>query len=439
MMRNPQRQRRVERSLLFRSVFCWGCLVLGLGSISAEAPPQSGLRTFAGRWVTIVTDMPTSPAVSSLPEAIDAAVPQWQRFWKLPDATVENWRLTLYLMADKIKFRSQGLWPPGLEDFPTGFQSGDSAWAVAQPSEYFTRHLVLHEAFHGFAAHVFRSVGANWFNEGTAELMATHRGEAADIRLPTIPTSREEVPYWGRFRIITARRRENRLPSLAAIFDRPDQITKEVEPYAWAWALVVMLTMYPEYRSQLLVAPHQPTESGEQFTRKFLSLLETHIPVMHGRWQLLLSEFDYGYDTTRNRIQWPADQEQWSGETLELRIDAASGWQSAGVRVAAGDRLLITAEGKYTLGDSPRPWLCEPSGVTVRYHDGHPLGALLVACVPSRIDNQAMTLPPLQRQVVGERSELRVDRDSWLLFRIGDHPGELEDNRGFATVRVHSR
>lgn len=407
------------------------CVSLGFSGGVATAEE---LRTLQGRWIKIVTDLPSSPATDSLPQSVDAAVPQWIRFWKQPANCVDGWQLTLYLIEDLPRFRQAGLIPRNLPDFPHGFQSGKEAWAIVQPSDYFTRHLVLHESFHGFAEHVFGGTGPSWFAEGTAEMMATHTGSAGTIRVPIIPASREAAPYWGRFKIINQRRDEHVVPAIETILGQRNALYAEVEPYVWSWSAAVLMTMYPEYRSALTAASKRVVDRSSNFALAFRGDLESEWPALRTRWQLLMEDFDYGYDIARNRADWKMPDLDWTGSIRSMKIAANRGWHSAGVKIPAGAEIQVKATGRYSLGNQPRPWICEPPGVTVRYHRGHPLGMVLAALVPIA-DGENGVVRPLQVERVGSRASIVAKQDSWLYFRIGDDPSELADNQGEATVQ----
>lgn len=118
------------------------------------------LRVVEGRYVRLISDVTESalaqnalqegrpPATNRLPvnlledwvRAFDAAVPQWCQFWQVPLERVDRWRVTMYVMGDKERFRREGLIPAAVPDFPHGYQWGDSAWVVLQPGDYYTRH-----------------------------------------------------------------------------------------------------------------------------------------------------------------------------------------------------------------------------------------------------------------------------------------------------------
>ncbi|WP_153557378.1 hypothetical protein [Roseimaritima sediminicola] len=411
---------------------------LWLSLFCGAAHAEPALRSLEGRFATVVTDLPAAAAVDGLPADVDAAVPQWLRFWQRQPNSAADWKMTIYVMQDRARFEEAGLFPPRLPDFPYGFQSGREAWVLVQPSDYYTRHLVLHEAFHGFAERFFGGTGPQWFAEGTAEMMATHRGSGPALRVPSIPATRQAVPYWGRFRVIAARREEARIPSFAAVLDQPTALHRSVEPYAWSWAAVVMLTMYPEYREALIEISDLGADRSERFTRGFRERLPAGEGILQARWQLLLVDFDYGYDTARGRVRLDQPPAEWDGDARTVEVAADRGWQAAGVRVRKGTHLRVTAEGRYSLGDQPRPWTCEPQGVTVRYHRGRPLGMILAALVPES-QTASTVLPPVQVEAVGREATVVAQQDSWLFFRVGDDPSQLADNSGLATVRIQSR
>ena len=90
-------------------------------------------------------------------------------------------------------------------------------------------------------------------------------------------------------------------------------------------------------------------------------------------WQLLARDLVAGTDFKRVAIRFhqsrplPAD-----GRSSVVAADR--GWQSTGVRLRAGQTYQLTATGRFTLADKPRPWVSEPDGVSIRYHAGLPLG-----------------------------------------------------------------
>ena len=73
------------------------------------------------------------------------------------------------------------------------YAQGQQIWVRAQPSEYYTRHLMLHEGVHCLAFAAFGGAGPTWYQEGTAELLATHGGVGTELTVNRIPANRDQV------------------------------------------------------------------------------------------------------------------------------------------------------------------------------------------------------------------------------------------------------
>ena len=103
-------------------------------------------------------------------------------------------------------------------------------------------------------------------------------------------------------------------------------------------------------------------------------------------WQAYAATLDHGYDFERMAIEFERGT-PLGGKPREAEIKADRGWQSSGVWLEAGKTYRVTARGRYqialeTVLGIEQAWPCEPGGVTIEYHDGHPLGMLLGAIVP---------------------------------------------------------
>ena len=99
---------------------------------------------------------------------------------------------------------------------------------------------------------------------------------------------------------------------------------------------------------------------------------------MTEQWQLFLLQLEYGYDLEREAIVYEPPGTALA-DSREMRVRADRGWQSAGVRVEAGQTYVLEAAGRYQVAHEPQVWWCEPGGVTIRYYRGRPLGMLLAA------------------------------------------------------------
>jgi hypothetical protein len=105
------------------------------------------------------------------------------------------------------------------------------------------------------------------------------------------------------------------------------------------------------------------------------------------------------------------------------------------VQVRPGEVIRIRATGRYEVAQQPKPWLCEPQGVTLRYIDGRPLGMLLAAVHPHTAESgkPSALLEPI---VIGRGATIRPEAAGTLYWRINDAPSELADNRGELSVEI---
>ena len=115
---------------------------------------------------------------------------------------VADWQVRACVIQDLEKFERAGLLPQVLPKFQHGYALGDRIFLKEQPSEYYRRHLLLHEGTHSFMLRFFQGAGPPWYMEGMAELLATHHWDGAKLTLNTFPADKNEVPFWGRVKIV---------------------------------------------------------------------------------------------------------------------------------------------------------------------------------------------------------------------------------------------
>jgi hypothetical protein len=419
-------------------VFVWA--TASSGWLNQPAMAQD-LVTKEGRHLRLITDLPDSAQLSELVAAFDAAVPQWPGHWQLNASKLDDWRVTAYLMQNKATFAAQGLIPPSLPDFRNGYQAGNRLWVVSQPSDYYTRHLLLHEGVHGVTSRLFGGSGPPWYMEGTAEYLATHRwdpsaGSGAErLQMGVIPAERESVPEWGRIDLIARGRQLGEVPTIETVMRYSDTAHRDVDPYAWSWLAVTMLEMYPQYRSLLLAAAKKGTDRSPQFTREFYQQLQDQWPVLAARWRLLSWDIDYGFDPERNQVELPAAPPANTGDTISMQLDVGRGWQAAPFKLMPGQSVAVSAQGRYTIRQTLQPWESEADGVTIEYHRGWPLGRLLACALPLQSVN-ARYLPELSVIAVGSAATVAADQESWLLFKVNEPAGHLADNAGTLEIRL---
>lgn len=420
-------------------------IALGWGKgASAQDPkepreqPTAPMQTVSGQHIVLKSDGGSLESLTEMVKAFDAAVPQWERFWNLPAGTLARWKVHAFIISDRHRFYVSGDLPLGL-DFPFGFAMSGNIWVMRQPSEYYTRHLLLHEGVHALAIEQFDSTGPSWYAEGLAEMLGVHRGSGDQVKINVIPKTREAAPYWGRFKLLSQRQSENRIPTIDAVMSYPLDLNSDVESYGWSWIAAMLLTEYPEYRPAMLQAAKNGADQSIVFSQVLQRQLKSQWPIVQARWRMLASTIDYGFDWSRERIEISIEDKLWNGKTFKKLVHANRGWQSAGGRFAPGMRLKITADGSCILNDQPKPWVSKPPGVTIHYAGGRPLGQLLVCVLPNMTSEDQRLEPllePLYIKSVESETEILVDKHCWILFRINDYLGDLENNRGGYTVTI---
>ncbi|MCO8123724.1 hypothetical protein NHH03_18405 [Stieleria sp. TO1_6] len=425
-------------------------VMLGFGTATAQDPvdaspgnpaiqSSAALRVVRGKHVVLTSDSGTQESLNELVIAFDAAVVQWERFFDLPPGKLDDWSIDAYLMTDRQRFHDAGLLPDDLE-FIFGYAVGRKVWLMRQPSDYYTRHLLLHEGVHALAVFLYGGTGPSWFAEGTAEMLSVHRGLGSDVIVNTVPLSRESVPYWGRFKLMTQRRIEHRLPALETVLDYPRDLKGDAESYAWSWAAMMLLTEYPSYRPTMMQAAAGGSDRSPTFSMALRHQLDPQWPIIEARWRMLVNTLDYGFDWSRERIELSMKDRLWNGQPIRAEIQSDRGWQSLGGRFAKGMRVKISASGQCTLDNRTdsgptKPWVSQPPGVTIHYAGDRPLGQLIL-CVLPNVSDERQVLRPLQIEAVDADIEITFDQHSWLLFRINDELNGMDNNQGHYTVTV---
>ena len=163
---------------------------------------------------------------------------------------------------------------------------------------------------------------------------------------------------------------------------------------------------------------------------------------LNHEWLAYIATLDHGYDFDRMAIDFESHGLiNEGGGAYVTSISADRGWQSSGKQLEAGKSYEITATGRYQIaveeaGGQPQVWPCEPGGVTIEYHDGHPLGMLLAAIVPT-----GEALPGAENSftkpaAIGLRSTIKPEVNGTLYLRVNDSAAKLADNQGSLTVTI---
>lgn len=398
---------------------------------SAEIDAAEGILKLSGKRLTLYTDV-DDEEIEVLPDVFNQSFEQTCEYFHVKPAELADWGMTGFLMKDKARFLQSGLLPGDLPNFQHGFSRNYKLWIYEQPSDYYRRHLLLHEGVHGFMNTVLGGCGPKWYMEGMAEMLATHRWKDGRLTLNYMPKSREEAPEWGRIKLIKDAVAENRALPLRTVVEGPLNFEKETELYAWSWAAALFLDHHPRYRDRFRELYTHVRERN--FNEYVFQIFKNDWPRLSDEWQVFIAGLEYGYDVSRTAIDFtPGKPPAEKGSTVTIATDR--GWQNSGAELKAGVKYRLTASGRYQVADKPKIWWCEPGGVSIRYYQGRPLGILLAAV---RSDNHDEKSPCvfLQPITVGLGTAITPEQSGTLFLKINDSAAELDDNAGEIRVEI---
>lgn len=413
------------------------CLVTaGLLSCCGRAGVSAEIRKYESKRLVLYSDVEPARA-RSLPGILDQAFEVWEAYYgKHPDDKPgRQFRITGCVMVEPEGFEEAGLLPPEIKKFLEGIHPGKHEgrrfWMRNPETDYYREHLMVHEATHCFMTSRGGPPLPVWYLEGTAELFATHQRDPQrkKMRFAVMPGDSREFPGWGRLMLVRRDFRRGRLPRFDQLENLWKTEHKRTETYAWTWAFVKFLDAHPSYQERFRKLGRHLSDG--RFNAEFERAFRPQWQALQFEWQLLARDLVAGTDFKRVAIRFHRSQ-PLPADGRSSVVAADRGWQSTGVRLRAGQAYQLTATGRFTLADKPRPWVSEPDGVSIRYHAGLPLGRLV--CVLQPEDASITGLPRVVS--VGSRSRIKPKVAGTLYLRLNDYLSELADNTGAVTVKI---
>jgi hypothetical protein len=407
--------------------------------LDPEKIRAQGIRTIQGQHLTLYTDMPTNADIQSLPKILELAIPQWCEYFHVAPEKMAAWKVSVCLIQEHQKFDAAGLIPATLPSFEHGYAFGNRLFINEQPSAYYRRHLLLHEATHAFMFENFSSAGPPWCMEGMAEFLATHTWDGIQLQLRQMPKTKEDVPYWGRIKIIKDQVAEKKGLMIQEIMNFGSDAQLRLDAYAWSWAACSFLDTHPAFQKTFREHLKNIGDSSPEFSLDLVKAYGEQWFQVRQQWQVFVMNIEYGFDIARESIDVVEVRPlELAAEVIPVRADR--GWQSTGLRVTAGMKLAITATGRFVIHreeseNQPQgiPWESEAGGITLRYHRGQPLGKLLIALdEPQQLGETGLS----NYGPVGAGGDIMIPSDGVLYFRVNDSPSELAANEGTLQVTV---
>lgn len=418
---------------------------------------ESGIRRIDGKHLVLYTDLPKGKRVDELPAIFDHLIPFLCDYFELDPKNYESFRLEGFLIDDFEKFKKGGAvrQVPALRN---GYALRQRIWLRNQTSDYYLRHLLLHEGVHAFMGYAFGAWGPPWYREGTAELLATHHWEDGKLTLGYYPEAKETVPGWGRIEYVRKDFDRNKGRNPQAVFELGPEDYDENEAYAWSWAFAAFCEHHPRYKTAFRQTAWNLTLEPAKLSDRFLEIVaeeaareknSNDVPdtaemlrVMENDWFDFLFNADYGYDFQRTLINYGEPGKEIPPEGIKgIAVQTDRGWQNGGVRLEKGKTYRFLASGRFQLADKPKIWWSEPNGITIRYYRKAPIGILLATLVPDEeiSDDEVrgeFGIGFLWPRILGKEAVWTPKVSGTLYFRINDFSSELDDNRGTATIEI---
>lgn len=415
----------------------FGFLTAWVAPAQERGTVADGIRKLSKDQWTIITDLPIDQEIESWPNLLDQALALWCRKWNLDPSVAKTWPLTIHCIGDRRLFERAGLLE-NLPAFDDGFQQADRVFLFEQPSVYYRRHLLLHEATHWVMYRAFGGGGSPWFMEGMAEVEGTHQIDKGLLELAIIPSDPQAVPHWGRFKRLSESVASKGLPSMKQILRYGNDRQDRMDRYSWSWAACVFFRNHPLYATRLAKSSAGPLDYSMKLSDQLLGDLGDRWAWVERDWKLFADEFDFGFQPQTDLIameQWTKDVPENSGGSLVMNLDPSKGWQLLRVYLKAEDRLTFQVDGSYVVRvANQQSWDCSPNGLTYQYLRHMPMGMVIGAFL------SVETQHALDVFGIGEQGEFKAPTDGWVLFKVNEPVGQRRDNRGTLDLRVeHQR
>lgn len=416
---------------------------------------REGIQVYRSKRLILLSDCPAGQ-VEALPQLADQLFESLESRLGvlLPAKNGEAFQLTGCVMDAEERFRNAGLLPEFEFAIRHGRHLNYRFWMRNVTSDYYRRHLLLHEFTHCFlmCENGMQDIPPLWYTEGIAEYFATHDASAANsdaVRFGVLPKSIDQHSGWGR--ISEIRRSFNERPIGSPLPAKPAEpalpkdwdagftpLSSVLQPqtplfvqdlqYAQAWALYWLLEHHPALDLQR--KEFHPVRTAADFQAAIQQLYPELQRLLAVDWLLFQDSLIEGFDADHGFPQRPAVLEVAQSHETNCRIAAQSGWQFTGLTAKSGSRLAVHSSGRFTIATDPQPWISEPQGVTIRYHRGRPLGELSAMLVAPDGSRASRRIP------VGTSVELIVPFEAEIWLQLNDSAASRSDNQGSVDVTM---
>ena len=398
--------------------------------VDEETLNANGIKKLSSKHVVIYTDIRDSKDINQFTKVFEQAVEFWCKYFSIDKSKTDDWQVTVFVIENKEAFRRAGVLTSKLPKFATGYQKGNQIWIYLQRGNYYTRHLLLHEGTHAFMERFLGGYGPAWYAEGMAEMLAVHRWQDQKLKMNYRIRNKNETEYWGRVRIIQDDFKFQRALALNEVFRiDPKSFFQASRPYAWSWVACKFLDNHPLSSSAFKDLSKAVRKNQNQFNYELSVKLKESFDRLNADWKVYISELDYGANVAAAAmVDTKSTRDSANQNSYELKVNSQRGWHRTDIEIDGNSSVEVTASGRFQIKKEKngRPWMSESNGVTIQYHNGRPLGQLLVA-----VDSE---LPGAKPVTAGQ--PLSFEKQGKLCLRINDSFAQMDDNQGELKVKI---
>lgn len=396
-----------------------------------------GIRKYTSQRLIIYTDS-AADNIKDIPSIVDQAYDAWVKYFgpPFPSRDGGEFQMTGYIIRDRVLFKKLDLLPDKFDAFIHGKHDGYRFWIMDQETDYYRRHLVIHEATHCFMT-ISRNFQPVWYLEGMAEFFGVHREDQdGKLTFGVMPQAADEFDGFGRIETIRDELEQGRSLNIKQVMATSwTQFARKKEPYAWSWALCLFLENHPRYRDAFHKLKNEIEAKG------FRTAIDQYFtplkPQIGEEWELFVRDLVPGYDFERAQVEYELRNRVSEDKgKITVSVDASRGWQSTGITVVPNMDYQIQASGETVLSRNPKQWISSADGISIQYAHGAPLGHLqgIVCYRDSAIQGDSSGVSDVLK--IGSECTTHFKKSGLLLLRINDLPSELVDNSGKITVVI---
>jgi hypothetical protein len=310
-------------------------LLLALVVAQLPRPARAAeVATHRSEHFVLTTDVGEAEAKVQL-DRLEALLAHLADYWgKPPQGKIE-----CFLVQDLAAWPANSLDERGRKVIEEGFGttltqttgSGGRRQARAQVFASAAGTSLIHEAVHAYCRQTWFEVGPLWYAEGMAEVGQYWRADEPGVHCEEgLAPMLRRSQHWTIEQIVGME-------------------SRSAETYGWSWSLCELMTRNPNY-AEAFRKFGRALLAGDQLD--FVKHFEKDLDKIRFEHSLLAAQFGPGYRAELCAWDWKTQfGPPMRGETREIEVQAARGWQATGLALSLGQRVAYKASGSWSVGE----------------------------------------------------------------------------------------